>query len=389
DQLEESGAHLAELSRETRDRLRELLGPAAAVSNPVDLAGAADAAPEVFGRAVEIIVADPSVGPVLVIGLFGGYGVRFAESLTQGEVRAAETMAEAARVARSGLVVHTMYAAHRTGPLETLGQCGVPVVGSLDVACRCVVELQRRGAWLEREAWAYRPPASVGGEVSPPRRSLSEPEARCMLADAGMDFGAWRVETSADGVVEALDAMGGPLVVKLVSSTITHKSDAGGVILGVDSEESARVAYESIAEGARAYGAEPVAATSVLVALQLPAPRAELLVGAVRDPALGPVLTIGAGGVWVEALGDASLRLLPVDDDEVRTMLSELRLWPVLADRRGFPAVELDAVVHAARAVAEIMRERPDVLEVEVNPVFVYEARALPVDARIVVADIQ
>lgn len=412
DQLVEADASLSELSDETQRHLRELLGPAAAVTNPVDLAGAADADPEVFGRAMEILVADPSVGAVLVIGLFGGYGVRFAESLTEGEVQAATVMAHAARTAGSALVVHTMYAAHRTRPLETLGELRVPVVGSLDVACRCVVELQRRGAWLEREPWPYRPPPSrkVGGaeegrsekgsEGGPPAklRSLSEPEARSILAEAGMDFGLWRVVESVEGVVEAQEAFGGPVVVKLVSSTITHKSDAGGVVLGVDSEESARAAYEAISEGAWRYSVEHQDATvtrgasapiSVLVAPQLAAPRAELLIGAVRDPALGPVLTVGAGGVWVEALADTSVRLLPVDDAELQAMLSELRVWPVLAGGRGFSAVDIDPVLTAARAVAHTMRSRPEVVEVEVNPLFVHVDRAVPVDARIVVADIQ
>lgn len=395
DQLVEAGARLAELSDGTRDRLRTLLGPAAAVSNPVDLAGAADADPEAFGRAMDVLVTDPSVGVVFVIGLFGGYGVRFADSLTGGEVRAAEAMANAAGAAGCGLVVHTMYAAHRTAPLETLGVRGVPVVGSLDVACRCVVELQRRGVWLARPAWEYEAspravgPATREGKGAPGgvegRRSLSEPEARTILADAGMDFGPWRVEDSADGVAAALESLAGPVVVKLVSSVITHKSDAGGVVLGVESQEAARAAYEAVAGGARRQGVpDPI---SVLVAPHLPTPRAELLVGAFRDPALGPVLSIGAGGVWVEALGDASVRILPVDDPEIESMLAELHLWPVLQGGRGFASVDLAPVIAVAKAVADTMRRREEVLEVEVNPLFVYEDRAIPVDARIVVGD--
>ncbi len=397
DLLVESGAALAELSKETREGLRSLLGRAAAVSNPVDLAGAADADPEAFGRAMELLVADPAVGVVLVIGLFGGYGVRFAESLADGEVRAADAMAEATRAARCGLVVHTMYAAHRTRPLEALGRHGVPVVGSLEVACRCVVELQRRGAWLSSGGWAYETPQARGVASGGARRPLTEPDARRLLNDAGMDFGSWRVEESADGVVQALDALRGPVVVKLVSSTITHKSDAGGVILGVDSETAARAAYASIREGSGRYAREHGLGTGgedaddgptrVLVAPQHPTPRAELLIGAIRDPALGPVLTVGAGGVWVEALADASVRLLPVDDDELRRMVTELRVWPVLEGGRGFPAVDIGPVVAAAGAVATIMRHRPDVVEIDVNPLFVYPDRAVPVDARIVVAD--
>lgn len=420
DWLAEAGARLAELAEETRHRLRDLLGPAAAVSNPVDLAGAADADPTVFGRAMEALVADPSVGTVLLVGLFGGYGIRFADSLTEAEEAAAEAMAEAARAGRRGFVVHTMYAAQRSRPLAALGARGVPVVGSLEVACRCVVELQRRGAWLEREPWRYAPPhrdERVGDTGSPSgrgrsrrpasaarhpviaaarkvgRRTLTEPEARTVLEAAGVDFGPAVVARSAEGVAEALRALGGPVTVKLVSSAITHKSDAGGVVLGVSSEEKARAAYQAIREDASRYAVregldiEPDEELGVLVAPHLEPPRVELLVGAYRDPALGPMLTLGAGGVWVEALADVAVRLLPVDAAELRAMLAELRVAHRFSGGRGFPAIDLEPILDVAVGVAETVDTWPEIAEVEINPLFVYEDRAVPVDARIVLGE--
>jgi len=407
DWLTEAGARLSPLSASTRADLRTLLGRAAAVANPVDLAGAADSDPEIFGRAVEILVADPAVGTVLVIGLFGGYAIRFADSLADGEARAAQAMAARAREAGRGLVVHTMYAAHRSPPLEILGRAGVPVVGSLEVACRCIAELQRRGAWLERRPWPYDDRASgsgAGGVVTAhashpaidraldeARGALTEPEARAVLADVGLEFGPWSVADSAAAVVEAFRALGGSVVVKLVSADILHKSDAGGVVVGVTSEEDARGAYTAIRDGARRHAARhglgEVSALRTLVAPHLDTPRAELLVGGYRDPDLGPVLTLGAGGVWVEALGDAAVRVLPVDDRDLEDMLAELRVAALLAGGRGFGPVRRQPIFAVARAVAEVMARWPRVAEVELNPLFVYEERAIPVDARIVLAE--
>lgn len=388
DMLVEAGAPLAGLAPSTRTALRRLLGPAAAVANPVDLAGAADADPEVFGRAVELLVADPSVGSILVIGLFGGYGIRFADSLTDGERAAATAMAGHARSARRGLVVHTMYALHRSGPLQELGERGVPVVASLEVACRCVTELHRRGEWLERSPWPYVAPASRALDEG--RATLSEPEARSVLSDRGMTFGPALVADSPDGAADAFRKLAGRAAVKLVSEHITHKSDAGGVVLGVDSEAAARQAYRAICRQSRAYaeregieiGPGPC---RVQLTPMLWSPRAELLIGAYRDAQLGPVLTVGAGGVWVEEMADISVRVLPVEDADLMEMLEELRISRLLGSARGLPPVAIAPILDSVRAVAETIVADPDILEVEVNPLFVYEDEVAPVDARVVV----
>lgn len=419
DMLVEAGAPLAELASSTRTALRSLLGSAAAVSNPVDLAGAADADPEVFGRAVELLVADPAVGSVLVIGLFGGYGIRFAESLVEGERTAAAAMAGHAEGAGRALVVHTMYALHRSTPLEKLGRSGVPVVASLEVACRCVIELHRRGEWLERDGWAYTAPRRTGptaGDSEADRRStpddrrgtevghpiivrslaehrstLTEPEARAVLSDHGMMFGPALVVESADGAVDALRELGGPVAVKLVSHHITHKSDAGGVALGVSSPTEARAAYDTIVQQTTAYakrvGIDALPGPCrVQLAPMLPTPRVELLVGAYRDARLGPVVTVGAGGLWVERMADVSVRVLPVADADLVDMLGELSVSRLLGGGRGLRPVNTAPIFDSVRAIAEAITTHPDIAEVEVNPLFVYEDGVAPVDARVVLA---
>lgn len=396
DALSEAGVPLAELAPDTRAALRALLGPAAGVANPVDLAGAADADPEVFGRALEPLLADPAVGGVLVVGLFGGYGIRFADSLTPGEVRAAEHMARAAAEAGKPLVVHSMYAPRRSEPLRRLGEGRVPVVESLEVACRCLAETWRRGRRLARPPWrpdalpaepaGGAPPGPVEAARGEGRTTLTEEEARTLLEARGVAFAPATACSDADEVRAAAEAFGGPVAVKVLSPRIPHKSDAGGVALGLATPEAAVAAFRRVLAAGRAWlegRGEPPEVPGVLVSPMLEAPLAELLVGARRHPDVGPVLTVGAGGVWVEVLRDVAHRVLPVDEDAIRTMLGELRTRGLLEGARGRRAADVDAVVRQAAAVARTLLEVPDVDEVEVNPLFVGAEGATAVDARI------
>lgn len=401
DTLDDLGAPLADLGDRTRGRLRALLGPAAAVGNPVDLAGAADADPRAFARALDVIAEDAAVGAVLVVGLFGGYGIRFTDRLTEPETEAGRAMADTMRLAGKGLVVHSMYASHRSLPLEALGRRGVPVVESLDVACRCVAELCRRGRMLARPRWdasARGPtgsaPTAASGILSAARASgrtaLTEPEARALLGEHGLTFPRSLVVHGPDEAADAVRRLGGAVALKLVSAVILHKTEAGGVALDVATEADARARFDEIARAAAGYAdahalrREPPAA---LVTRMAEPARAELLVGATRDPGLGPVLTIGAGGVWVEALRDVAHRVLPVGPHDVEEMIAELRIARLLTASRGLPAVDAGATVRAAVAVAACLELHPEVAEVEVNPLFVRADGVEPIDARVVLRD--
>ncbi len=396
DTLSALGVPLAQLSRVTRSRLRDLLGRAAAVENPVDLAGAADGDPIVFARALELIEADEEVGAVLVVGLFGGYGIRFAASLARTEAEAAQLMAERMKRHPKALVVHSMYAAHRSAPLEALGRARVPVVASLEVACRCVAELHRRTLHGRRPLWPPpvdplpSPPPAVLAQARVSRRAtLTEPEARTLLAFHGVAFPNWQLVRDGPAAARAAEELGGALAVKVVSEDVLHKSDIGGVVLGVRGAEQARAAFEDVCSKALAHAERSggvAAPPAALVTPMAPPPLAELLVGAYRDADLGPVLSIGAGGVWVEALRDVAHRLLPVREEDVRAMLDELRIRPLLGSWRGRPAADLDAIASTAVAVGACILANHGVDEIEINPLFVYEDRVVPVDARAVLA---
>ncbi|MCY4571914.1 MAG: acetate--CoA ligase family protein [Gemmatimonadetes bacterium] len=397
DALHEMGVALTGLAPATSSALRALLGPAAAVRTPVDVAGAADADPGAFARALEVLAADPGVGVVLLVGLFGGYAIRFSGQLAEREAEAAASMATTMKSLGKGLVVHSQYASHRSAALEALRGAHVPVIGSLDVACRAVAELQRRGVRLTRSV-QWRPKREharitasshhiINDARAEGRYTLDEMEARALLGETGLSFPLTEVARSADEAAAAATRAARPVAIKLLSKHITHKTDAAGVVLDVTGPDEARAAFESIAANALAYARArglPEEEWAATVSPMLAPPVAELLVGACRDPQLGPVLTIGAGGIWVEVLRDVAHRVLPVAPREVEAAIGELKVSALLAGGRGGRAVGLGAIVDAAAAVAECVMRWPDVAEVEVNPLFVYEDRAVPVDARVV-----
>lgn len=405
DTLSEAGIPLAELEQSTRDRLRELLGRAAAVGNPVDLAGRADADPEAFGQALETLSVDAAVGGVLVVGLFGGYGIRFSADLEEAEIRAAGAMAEVMRDAGKALVVHSMFAPTRSAPLVRLTGDGVPVVESLEVACQCVAACVFRGRFLARPERAAR--AAAAGDMELPRDEqvqddavrawlrvalshdrtfLTEPEGRVLLGHFGVPVPEEHVCASAAEAAEAARLLGGRVALKVVSRHIPHKTEADGVILDVEGPDAAAGAFTELVRRAARFlegkdGHDD--AISALVDPMLPRPLSELLVGVRRDPHLGPVLTVGAGGVAVEVLKDVSHRVLPIDRDDALEMLSELRTAPLLMGVRGRPAGDLEGIMTTILAAARCLEETPEVDELEVNPLFVYPDRVVAVDARV------
>ena len=179
------------------------------------------------------------------------------------------------------------------------------------------------------------------------------------------------------------------MAVKLLSRRITHKSEAGGVVLDVADAAAATRAFRAIVSNAHAHArAEglPPEVWSVLVTPMLSAPSAELLIGAFRDPQLGPMLTLGHGGTRVEVLRDVTHRVLPIRPRDVAMMIGELRVSPLLDGSRGQPPVSQAGIIQAAEAVAGCVMAWSDVAEVEVNPLFAYRDRAVPADARVVLS---
>lgn len=413
DTLEELGVPLATIPDRTRARLRELLGPNAALGNPVDMAGAADRDPSIFPRTLEILLEEPGVSGVVMVSLFGGYAIRFAEELEESETRAAEEMAALARSAGKPLVIHSIFADSGSRPINGLQETRVPVFRSVEVACRATAAVWERGRMLRRleagEGTGMRMQCGGSGEGGDPagrtddsfrpplvvlerareegRNLLLETETRDLLGEYGVPLVPGLLCGSEREVLEAFRELGGPVAVKAVSGAVTHKSEAGGVALGLRSPEEAARARRRVLASVEAYarnrGWEPDL-RGVLVSPMLPTPDVELLAGARRDRSFGPVLTLGAGGVAVEVHRDVAVRMLPVDPEEVQEMISQLRIAPLIRGHRGRPGVHTRALTALLQGLARCLLENPEISELEMNPVFAGPDGVMAVDARAV-----
>jgi len=257
---------------------------------------------------------------------------------------------------------------------------GLNILGGLNLGLGALGHMLR---WLENRGRVRARLPSTGPDRSAvpgpassrawPAGPWSEVEARRLLAGAGVPVVPGGLAGSADEAAEIAGKVGLPVALKICSAQITHKSDIGGVVLGLGSEAEVRAGYEKVRAAALAV---PEASIDGVLVTPMRTGGAELLAGVTVDPAFGPVLAVGLGGIWVEILGEVSLRLLPVDAAEVRRMLGELRGLPMLQGARGTRPADLDAVAEAIAGLGAAALSLNGALDgalraVEVNPLWV------------------
>jgi acyl-CoA synthetase (NDP forming) len=205
-----------------------------------------------------------------------------------------------------------------------------------------------------------------------------------LLAAYGLPVAASRLATRPEEATAAAQAIGFPVALKIVSPDIVHKTDVGGISLGLESAERVREATAVML--ARVRQRRPDARiTGVLVQAMVPRDR-ELLLGAVRDAQFGPLVVVGFGGLYVEVLADTAARLAPVTADEARAMLGELKMAPVLGGIRGEAPVDLRALAETISRFSALAAATPELAEVEINPLVAGADGAVAVDARATLA---
>jgi acetate---CoA ligase (ADP-forming) subunit beta len=217
------------------------------------------------------------------------------------------------------------------------------------------------------------------------RTLLNEVEAKQVLIDAGVSATATSLATSAAEAKQQAEAMGFPVVLKIVSPDIAHKSDVGGVKLNLQDGDAVAAAYDEIVANSKK--AEPNANILGVSVQQMAKPGTEVIVGMTTDPQFGPVMMFGLGGVMVEVLKDVAFRLVPLEEKDARQMLTDIKGKAILDGVRGNPPADLDALTETILKVSKFVEDHPEVRELDLNPVFAYDKGAVAVDARIVVAE--
>ncbi len=394
DLLSDSGILLPELSDTTRAKLRKILPEAASVVNPVDVAGGTDADPALFADCAKIILKDPAVGGLLMVGLFGGYGIRFEKGLAIGEEAAAHQLGAMVRKRNKPIFVHSLYSSHPSHALDLLRHYDIPIHDSLDIACKCMASLCKYGDYLKSYhtktnfVFNWRSKARKEGVhiIEAARKDgrsvLLENEAKQLVQLHGAEAFPGQVARSEDEAWQIAGTMNGHIALKIVSPDILHKSDARGVLLDLYTENDIRDGYRRIVENARAY--RPNADIRGVLVTPMAEKGLEIIIGTKVDDQFGPVIMYGLGGIMVEIMKDVTFWVLPVSSVACRKMIEDTRSSVLLNGVRGQPGYDKKALRRLIATCSELIEAYPEIDEMDLNPVMLYENGLNIVDARII-----
>lgn len=381
DACEAHGLTLPDLGPATLGALRALLPPAAGLSNPIDMI--ASASPEQYAAAIEAVGADPAVDALVVIYI--------PPMVSEPEAVAAAIARGAGTVPREKPVLTVFISSKGAPPMLGTGPRGqLPSYSFPENAALALAQAERYGRWRRRPRGTPVTLDRIRAETiravidrvlrgADGRRWLGPEDLATVLRAAGIEFAAAEQTAVGDAVATA-ERMGYPLVAKAIAPDVLHKSDAGGVVLGLESPEAVAAAVDAIAASMRRIGAR---LDGVLLQRQV-AGGIEALVGVTTDPTFGPLIVCGLGGVLVELLRDVAFRLPPVTDVDAAEMLAKLRATKLLDGYRGAPPGDRDALISVVMRLSALVEIVPEVCELDLNPVKVLAPGqgAIAVDGR-------
>jgi acyl-CoA synthetase (NDP forming) len=375
------GLELPALSEATTKRLTELLPAYAVAENPLDYTTISVRNPGVVGELIDALAADQNVGN-LVLSIPAG------PSVAQRD-KAQHLLPALARSAKPAVLVLI----GDNGPVEdffidAIRESGVPLFRSPDRALRALAQVAAYGEALQRAARATGPvPAPLPSSTPlpaplPPSGVLAEYQGKAWLAAAGLAIPKGRLARTVDEALAVASDVGYPVVIKAQASELPHKSDVGGVIVGLADAAALREGWQRLHASVGRHRPELVLDGVLVEAMG--SRGLELVVGAKRDAQWGPVVLVGLGGVWIEALKD--VRLIPADmaQSDIVVELSRLKAASLLKGVRGASAVDVNAVARVVALIGAQMRANPLIAEVDINPLVAYAHGVLALDALVV-----
>jgi acetyltransferase len=364
-----SGLQLAQFSPETTDVLKSHLPVTANVNNPVDVIG--DAAQDRYENALSAVIKDENVDGALVI--------LTPQSMTNA-IGTAEAVVRIARRSHKPILCSFMGLIDVSAGVKYLQANGVPVYRFPENAARSFGALYRYARWLNRQELAvfnfkHDKAAAreiVTGSLKTGKTYLGELEGVKLLQSYGFKTLPTVLVRDAKEAVRQADAIGYPVVMKIVSPQIIHKSDAGGVKINLADAPAVRDAFTQIVASARNYNAE-AHIDGVLV--QKMAPKGtEVILGASRYPRFGHLLMFGTGGVAVEVFKDVTFRLAPMNRNSARFMVHGIKGFTLLNGFRGKPKADLDAIEQLLVRLSDLVCDNPEIKELDINPLIVHNA---------------
>lgn len=214
------------------------------------------------------------------------------------------------------------------------------------------------------------------------KRSLLETEAKKLLRECKIPVPDFKLIKSEDEIAGLAKEINFPIVMKIVSPDIIHKTDAGGVKLNIKNETEARLAYREIISKAKKYNKETKISGAIVYTM---VPQGtEIVIGMMKDPHFGPVIMFGLGGIFVEVLKDISFRILPIEERDAREMIAEIKGYEILKGAREEAPKDIEAIKILLMKISQLSIDNPQIKEIDLNPVFVFDKGLQVVDARII-----
>jgi acyl-CoA synthetase (NDP forming) len=380
DRCTEAGLDIPELAPGTAAALRKVLPGYASVANPLDVTGTLLNDPGMLKATLDLVARDAGID-MLGIALAAASG-KLASELAREIVRVSEELHLPVLVAWNADEGSTGEA------YRILDDAGIPRYQSPVRCARGAAALwqyaraRMRLAVIDTEApLVVSRPALLAG-LAARRGDLAEHEAKRLLAEYGIPVTRERLASDANAVARAAAEIGFPLALKVQSQDIPHKTEAGGVRIGVPDEEAARKGFDAIIERARAYA--PHARIDGVLVQEMVSDGVEMILGVKNDPAFGPAVMVGMGGIFAEVMRDVSFRIAPITLSEAHEMLRELRAFPILEGARGRPKADVDALLETlVRLSALALDTKDEIAELDINPLFVLPAGVKAGDALI------
>ncbi|HTN61817.1 MAG TPA: acetate--CoA ligase family protein, partial [Devosia sp.] len=390
DQLMDCGGELAELSVQTMVRLEAILPPNWSRANPVDIIG--DAPAERYLKTVEAVAQDDGVDALLIMNCPTGLASP-VEAATAVASLVQSGMINGKPVLTCWLGEHTARDGRRI--LQAAG------AGSYETPTQAATAMSYLQDWSLAQKALMRVPASRSADAAGDRelvreifstvaaegrRMLTEPEAKAVIAAYHIPVPETVVASSpaqAEAVAARMLEGGGQIVVKLLSTTITHKSDAGGVVLGIETAQAARTAAVAIEARARQAFPDAVIDGFAVQPMVLRKHAHELIAGVSRDPVFGPVILFGAGGVAVEVIDDSVVALPPLDDVLAGDLIDRTRIARLLAGYRDRPPANRAAIIRVLNGLSQLLVDFPCIMALDINPLLADSDGVVALDARI------
>ncbi|MCU0915473.1 MAG: acetate--CoA ligase family protein [Planctomycetes bacterium] len=381
DAIEQKGLTFARLSDETKAKLAQKLPAAANVHNPVDVLG--DALADRYESATEIVLDDPNVDSAIVL--------LTPQAMTQAK-ETAEAVAKIAKKKGKPVLACFLGAGKVAAGLQVLRQSGIPQYDSPESAVTTLHAMSEYVRWRTRPKRVVRlfsvnrrkVESIVERHLRQGLLDIGEAEAKDIIEAYGFATPKGSIATTAEQAANIAQQLGFPVVLKIWSPDILHKSDVGGVKVGLNSEQQVRDAFDLMMY--RIPKKKPEAnILGVLVQEMVRTSGKEVIIGMHRDPRFGPLMMFGMGGIMVEVLKDVAFYLAPLTAEDAKQMLVNTKTYQILKGVRGQEGVDIDAIAEGLQRVSQLVTEFPEIKEMDINPYVVGAPGTTPiaVDARI------